>query len=98
MNKADKIEYKAVLKRDNNQCVICNRSPVAIHHVLYRSLGGANIRQNMVCLCHSHHSYIHELGKVGMEKMLEYLRIHYGMIDRKDLKKKGKYSDYAIPN
>jgi 5-methylcytosine-specific restriction endonuclease McrA len=98
MNKADRTEYKAVLKRDNNQCYYCGSNNIHIHHIIYRSLGGANIRQNMICLCKEHHDQVHARGKEATNELIEIMRGHYGMISKEDLKIKGRYSDYAIPN
>ena len=52
----------------------------------------------MVCLCRSCHEMCHQDEKKWRDELIERLRGHYGMIELDDLKKKGKYSDYAIPN
>ena len=91
MTTKERQEYRAVLKRDNGECIICLSNTVAIHHVVYRSLGGITDRRNMVCLCPKHHAYIHSMGKDGTADMLEYLRGHYGMIEIDDLKRKNRW-------
>ena len=94
MNKQDKIEYRAVKKRDKNRCIICGNHIIEVHHVLYRSLSGITDRKNMVCLCKKHHMEYHAKGKQGREELLDYLRGFYGVIEIKDLKYKNKWEAY----
>lgn len=92
MTKQDKIEYRAVKKRDRNRCVICGNHLIEIHHIVYRSLGGITDRRNMVCLCKKHHMEYHAMGKEGTEILLDRMRLHYGCIDKQDLKKQNKWA------
>jgi hypothetical protein len=45
----------------------------------------------MVLLCTKHHELAHSDEKVWREKLLDYLRGHYGMIDERDLKQQNKW-------
>lgn len=94
MTKEEKIEYRAVKKRDKNRCIICGNHIIEVHHILYRSLSGITDRKNMVCLCKKHHMEYHAKGKQGREELLDYLRGHYGVIEIKDLKKQNKWEAY----
>ena len=98
MNKQDKLAYNEVIKRDSNRCVICGNNSIEIHHIVYRSLGGITDKRNMVCLCKQHHMEYHAMGKEGIEILLDIMRLHYGCIEQNDLKKKGKYANFAFPN
>ena len=80
------------------RCMLCSRPYAHIHHVYYRSHGGANIRQNMVCLCRSCHEMCHQDEVRWRNELLERLRGYYGIIELDDLKKKGRYSTYPISN
>lgn len=60
-------EYKAlcdeVHTRDRWRCAVpqCRRrEPLHCHHILYRSHGGDDTRQNMITLCHVCHEAVHE--------------------------------------
>ena len=97
MNSEEKREYRSVLKRDNRCCIICGNPIIEVHHVITRR-NGITHRKNMVCLCKNHHQAYHARGKEGKEELLNYLRGIYGAIEEKDLHKKGKYSNFAIPN
>jgi hypothetical protein len=53
-----------VLKRDNNQCVICKRRELLqLHHIIKRKDGGNHTADNLVTLCASCHRHI-ETGDV----------------------------------
>lgn len=91
MNKHDKREYRATRNRDRGRCIICGLNVTHVHHIVYRSHGGITDRRNMVCLCPTHHEQAHSDEKVWRDKLLDYLRGHYGMIDERDLKHKNKW-------
>lgn len=48
---------KAVLSRDQDKCVICQRRPDVVHHIMERKLfpDGGNEIDNGVSLCEAHH-------------------------------------------
>ena len=89
--KEDKREYRAVRKRDRGVCRICGSPNVEIHHIVYRSLGGITHRKNMICLCKKHHMEYHARGKEGTEELLDKMRLHYGCIEKNDLKAQNKW-------
>lgn len=91
MTKQDKRAYRSVRNRDNNRCIICGLNVTEVHHVIYRSHGGITDKRNMVCLCPNHHRMVHSDEQVWREKLLDYLRGHYGMINEQDLKKRNKW-------
>jgi hypothetical protein len=47
-----------VKKRDHNRCQFpgCGREATSLHHCIYRSQGGLNDFENLVCLCDNHHT------------------------------------------
>ena len=52
---------KAIYRRDNFRCVLCdNTSGLQIHHVVHRGQGGSDNPQNLVTLCRRCHIFIHE--------------------------------------
>lgn len=46
----------AVKARDHNRCQVCGREATSLHHIRYRSQGGKNDVENLVCLCTEHHT------------------------------------------
>jgi 5-methylcytosine-specific restriction endonuclease McrA len=61
---------RAVLRRDHGRCVVpgCrNGLYIDVHHVEFRSEGGSNTPDNLICLCGAHHRAVHrgELHVVG---------------------------------
>ena len=47
--------------RDGWKCRICKRrSGLHCHHVIFRSQGGDDIRQNLLTVCHHCHDSIHK--------------------------------------
>lgn len=60
---------KEVLDRDGNKCRWCGtKSGLHLHHINYRSEGVDHSPQNLITLCHSHHSLVH--SKKGVYKPL----------------------------
>mgnify|MGYP001075422736 CR=1 FL=1 len=55
---------------DKHQCYFCNirkdpskkgfRSVVELHHIVEKNQGGSNVQSNLVPVCSTHHSLIHE--------------------------------------
>lgn len=61
--KLSKKEYRklriALLERDK-WCQICgNPHGLEAHHIIYRSQGGSDTMENMVCLCFTCHALVH---------------------------------------
>lgn len=53
---------QAVLDRDNAQCVLCGvggENRLQLHHLEYRSHGGAHVAENLVVVCMTCHEQIH---------------------------------------
>lgn len=48
---------KAVLKRDNDKCIVCGKKATQVHHIHLRSLRGDLVytENNCVSLCDKHH-------------------------------------------
>lgn len=49
----------AAATRDHYMCVVCGRPAVDVHHIMFRSHGGKDELQNVVCLCRKHHIAAH---------------------------------------
>lgn len=50
----------AVLERDQHQCQVCGTTNnIEVHHVTFRSQGGAHALTNLVVLCWEHHMAVH---------------------------------------
>ena len=58
MSKYRKVKSE-VYDRDGGQCVICGNTNVEAHHVVFRSQGGSDSLDNLVCLCNKHHRMAH---------------------------------------
>ena len=89
--KQDKREYQASLKTWHHQCAICGNNNVALHHIVYRSHGGKNVKENIIPLCPMHHALVHTNEKYYVEYLLDLQRSKYGTIEINDLKKKNKW-------
>lgn len=55
---------KEVIERDQRLCRLCDiegrRTPcLDVHHILYRSQGGADVRDNLISLCRECHDRAH---------------------------------------
>jgi len=49
-----------VLKRDSWRCQLCgSMQQLEVHHRVFRSHGGKDAEENLVTLCHSCHSALH---------------------------------------
>lgn len=91
MTKEDKQEYKLALKTWNNSCAICGMNTVELHHIIYRSHGGKNVKENIIPLCKLHHMLVHSNEKYWVDNLLDLQRSKYGTIDKHDLKKHNKW-------
>ena len=50
-----------VLKRDSWRCQLCgSMQQLEVHHRVFRSHGGKDAEENLVTLCHSCHSALHD--------------------------------------
>lgn len=58
-------------ERDHHRCVICGSPYIQHHHVIFRSAGGSDTPENLVCLCSGCHSvYAHGKKSKSWQKML----------------------------
>jgi 5-methylcytosine-specific restriction endonuclease McrA len=89
--KQDKREYQQALKTYNHQCAMCGKSQVELHHIIYKSHGGKNVKENLIPLCKHHHMMVHTNEHYYVEFLLDKNRLHYGCIDKKDLIKRNKW-------
>ena len=90
--KQDKREYQAALKTYNHTCAMGGNRNVELHHIVYRSHGGKNVKENLIPLCKKHHMQVHTNEQYYVEYLLDLNRAHYGCIDKQDLKKKNKWA------
>jgi len=91
MTKDDRQQYKLALKTWHNSCAICGMNTVELHHIIYRSHGGKNVKENIIPLCRLHHMLAHSNEKYWVDVLLDMNRKHYGNFDKQDMKKKNKY-------
>ncbi len=60
---------KAGRERDRNICQICGSSDhVEGHHIIDHQFNGAALADNIITLCHKHHSDVHK-GKIDILKI-----------------------------
>jgi 5-methylcytosine-specific restriction endonuclease McrA len=64
---------QAVAKRDDYRCVYCGNPYIEFHHIIRRSAGGKHTVDNLICLCHEHHTWahMHREGREWCEKWRE---------------------------
>ena len=74
---------KLVVERDDDLCVLCYRSAVAVHHIVPRSMFGKKTRhlrdhpKNLCCLCDGCHTdFIESYEQVVM--LLRLMTERYG--------------------
>ena len=95
MNKHDKREYEAVMKRSGGVCEITGNWPIQIHHIIPRSHSGLTDRKNMIALWTGLHPHvIHSDEKYWTPILLNKMEEYYGVIDINDLKGKNKWEAY----
>ena len=67
-------------ERDNHACVLCGKPEVQHHHVIYRSAGGSDYIDNLVCLCPHHHWMVHhQRMKYWQSELSNYLASEYAV-------------------
>jgi len=54
-------EYTAFWLR-NWHCVLCGNISAAPHHIVTRGAGGTDNKVNLLALCTTHHTEIHQIG------------------------------------
>ena len=73
-------------------CAMCGSRNVHIHHIVYRSHCGMNIKENLIPLCKQHHDLVHTNEQYYVEYLLDLNRSKYGCIERNSLKKQNKWA------
>jgi len=76
-----------VIERDDSTCQMCGRQATQIHHCLYKSFQGANISQNLICLCNSCHRKVHANGKKYFPILFNMLKEIYPNLTKELMKK-----------
>ena len=89
--------YDKAKKRDKGCCIICGNPRIQMHHVVFRSRGGNDSELNIVLLCTKHHHSAHRNQPKYEKIFIEYLESHYGILNKRDMKKKARYSNFAFP-
>ena len=82
-----KLLREAIAERDTYECQLCHKQATQQHHIIYKSHSGANIAQNLICLCNSCHRLVHANGKKYRPILLGLQVKHYGQLDIEELKK-----------
>lgn len=67
----------AVRTRDNNACRYCGRRGEQVHHINYRSEGGADDETNLILLCHGCHTRVHSSKVAYKPLLLAYIWVRY---------------------
>lgn len=66
------MNYFSLGEQDFISCEMCASEGVDIHHIKYRSQGGTDDIENLICLCRNCHNLAHE-NKISKE---ELQRVH----------------------
>lgn len=65
-----------VLAADGKKCRRCgSRDSLHVHHVLYLSQGGKNLRENLLTLCNGCHGVVHSNKKLYQPACLAVLAL-----------------------
>ena len=69
---------EAVLHRDNYTCQCCGakNTRLEVHHIIFRSLGGADDEKNLITLCEKCHKAVHD-GILILTKKLKKSNLKY---------------------
>jgi len=87
MHTQRKKAYQQVALRDNSQCQVCGQQANDIHHIVFRSHGGADIPENLICLCRHHHDQAHKDERKWREYLINLNGKHYGTLLMSQLKR-----------
>ena len=76
-----------VLVRDKGRCIVCgSMHQLECHHLVPRSLGGMGVENNLLMLCKTHHSELHNgVGDINII-VRSYMEQTYEDITDKDRK------------
>lgn len=69
---------EAIINRDNYTCQICGKKNIRleVHHIIFRSQGGADDENNLITLCGDCHNGIHN-GKIVLTRNPKKLNLKY---------------------
>lgn len=98
MTSKERKAYKEALKNYGHCCAISGHTTVHIHHIVYRSHSGATVKENLIPLSPKWHNIVHTNEHYWVDYLLDLNRGKYGIINKEDLKIKGKYSDFKFGN
>lgn len=76
-NRLDLDLRRQIRARDGNLCRWCGGPGQQVHHVFYRSQGGADEPSNLILLCAEHHQQVHSNKRVWQPTLLALLWIGY---------------------
>ncbi len=62
-----------IAERDNYCCRLCGRKADDIHHIVFRSQGGTNEEDNLICLCRACHEKAHGIDADAVREVLRAL-------------------------
>jgi len=85
--KIHKIIRESVVDRDYGTCQICGQRAEQVHHILYKSYGGNDNAQNLICLCNECHLEVHSNGKKWFTILINKQKEHYKGLTKKDLRR-----------
>ena len=87
-----KIVRASVIERDSAQCQLrakgCEGVSGPPHHIILKSALGADISQNLICLCPSCHRLVHTDTDKFTPILLQLQEKHYGKLNKLDLKRR----------
>ena len=78
--------YELVAERDSGLCRVCGQPAADVHHIVFRSHGGKDSEQNLICLCRKHHEQAHNDEPVWRDKLLAMNQTIYGKIETSEVK------------
>lgn len=70
---------ESIRTRDKKSCRFCGRSTgrMEIHHIEYRSQGGADVAHNLILLCEDHHRLVHSSKRYWQPILRAVIWMHY---------------------
>lgn len=59
---------REVAQRDSYRCRGCSQPYSEVHHIVYRSHGGPDTLENLICLCSACHDRAHSVAKPPIKR------------------------------
>ena len=66
--------YEIVAERDDYLCRVCGRKANDVHHIIFRSHGGKDEPDNLICLCRQCHEAAHADERVWRDTFQTMLK------------------------